>query len=246
MLASSSLFANKAKVTIPRQDFALPALATAAIAIDGLRSRPGEGSLAAMEEAGARVDIEKGCEIIAQGDPAEYCFVILEGCVRSVQRLEDGRRQVSDFLFHGDVFGLDAVGEHEFAGEAVTAVTIRRVRLSALELLAEEDAAMGQRLRRHLTRQVKAMRSRLVLLGRMTAAERIGSFLLEMTERLEGSTQSVVELPMNRADMADYLGLTIETVSRCLSDLKGRGVISVKGAKIAIHNRRALTAETLH
>ncbi|HTI03377.1 MAG TPA: helix-turn-helix domain-containing protein [Acidisoma sp.] len=245
MFASPFIFANKIEAA-PGKNFGLPVLAAASAAIDGFRIGPASAALGHVENTGALVDIEKGCDIIAQGDAAEYCFEVVEGCVRSVQRLEDGRRQVSDFLMPGDVFGLDAVGEHEFAAEAVTAVTIRRLRLSTVELLAEEDAAFGQRLRRHLTRQAKAMRSRIVLLGRMTAAERIAAFLLEMTERLEGSRQGIVELPMSRGDMADYLGLTIETVSRCLSDLKRCGVISVKGAHIAIHNRRALTAETLH
>jgi len=243
MFASSPLFASKIKAA-PIEDFDLPNLAAAAI--DEFRSGFASDLLGYMGNGAALLDIEKGCDIIAQGDAADYCFEVVEGCARSVQRLEDGRRQVSDFLLPGDVFGLDAVGEHDFAGEAVTAVTIRRLRLSTVELLAEDDAAFAQRLRRHLTRQTKAMRSRIVLLGRMTAAERIGAFLLEMTERLQGSSHGIVELPMSRGDMADYLGLTIETVSRCLSDLKSRGVISVKGARIAIHNRRALTAETLH
>lgn len=246
MFASSSIFANKPKVVAPVQDFGLRFLAPASVAIEGFITRSADISLGHMDYAGALVAFEKGCDIIAQGDAADYCFEVVEGCARSVQRLEDGRRQVSDFLLPGDVFGLDAVGEHDFAGEAVTAVTIRRLRLATLDLLAEEDAAFGQRLRRHLARQSRAMRSRIVLLGRMTAAERIGAFLLEMKKRLDGSAQDIVELPMSRGDMADYLGLTIETVSRCLSDLKGRGVISVKGAHIIIHNHRALTAETLH
>lgn len=246
MFASSSFYANKATVTAPPLDVELPILAATSLAMDGFRLRRADAAPGHADYAGTLIDIEKGCDIIAQGDAADYCFEVVEGCARSVQRLEDGRRQVSDFLLPGDIFGLDAVGEHDFAGEAVTAVTIRRLRISALKQLAEEDAAFAQRLLRHLTQQTKAMRRRIVLLGRMTAAERIGTFLLEMTERLEATRQDIVELPMNRADMADYLGLTIETVSRCLSDLKGRGVISVKGAHIAIHNRRALTAETLH
>jgi CRP-like cAMP-binding protein len=200
-----------------------------------------------MDGLSSLVEIEKGSEIIAQGDDADYCFEVVDGCVRSLQRLEDGRCQVSEFLLPGDIFGLDAVGEHDFAAEAVTAVTIRRVRLSAVELLAAEDADFGQRLRRNLARQAKTMRNHLVALGRMTAVERIAGFLIEMSERLDGPTHGVVELPMSRTDMADYLGLTIETVSRSLTDLKRQGIIAVKGARIAIHNRRALTvSETLH
>lgn len=247
MFASSPLFANKVKAAAPSQNFDRPILVPASVGTEvAFCIRTGSGSLGPVESAGTLIDIEKGCDIIAQGDAADYCFEVVEGCARSVQRLEDGRRQVSDFLFPGDIFGLDAIGEHAFAGEAVTAVTIRRLRLSTVEVLAEEDAAFGQRLRHHLIHQTKAMRNRIVLLGRMTAAERIAAFLLEMTSRLETRAQGIVELPMSRGDMADYLGLTIETVSRCLSDLKRSGVISVQGARIGIQNRRALTADMLH
>lgn len=228
-------------------EFGLPIAARTAAAVE--QAPPATATSAfrgQTETAGSLIEIDRGCDIIAQGDAADFCFEVVEGCVRSVQRLEDGRRQVSDFLLPGDIFGLDAVGEHAFAAEAVTTATIRRLRLSLVDLLADEDAAFGRRLRHHLTREAKSMRGRIVLLGRMTAAERIAAFLLEMTERLRGSPQGIVELPMNRGDMADYLGLTIETISRCLSDLKRSGVISVKGPHIAIHNHRALSAETLH
>lgn len=200
----------------------------------------------ALGSAGTIIRIEKGSEIIAQGDAADHCFEVLEGCVRSVQRLEDGRRHVGEFLLPGDIFGLDAAGAHEFAAEAVTTVAVRRIRLATVELYAEEDAGFARRLRRHLAAQAKSARRRLVLLGRLTAAERVAAFLLEMTERLEGATEGAVDLPMNRGDMADYLGLTIETVSRCLSDLKRGGVIGVKGPHVTIRNRRRLGAETLH
>lgn len=223
-----------------------PALAPSALA----PSAPATGGghlLDQLAGAGTVFDVEKGGEIAGQGDEARYCFQVVEGCARSVRRLEDGRRQVSDFLLPGDIFGLNSIDRHEFAAEAVTAVTIRRLNLLTVELRAEEDPGFSQRLRRHVTLQAKAMRNRLVVLGRMTAAERIASFLLEMNERLGSTGRGVVDLPMCRGDMADYLGLTIETVSRCLTDLKRSGAIAVKGARIAIHDRRALAArETLH
>lgn len=194
-------------------------------------------------------EIARGAEIVAQGESAEYCFQVMEGCVRTVRRLEDGRRQVGEFLLPGDIFGWETIGEHEFAAEAVTPVTVRRLRLTAIEERADEDRVFAQRLRRYVAGQVKVARGRLVVLGRLTAAERIAAFLLEMNTRLGGSAKAAVELPMCRTDMADYLGLTIETVSRGLTELRRRGAITVKGAWIAIHDRRALNvagAEWLH
>ena len=188
----------------------------------------------------ATVHLDRDAEIIAQGARAENCFQVVSGCVRTVRLLEDGRRQVGEFLFAGDVFGWDAVGEHEFAAEAVSPVTLRRLRLSTLEERADEDRRFAQRLRRYTADQVRLARSRLVLLGRKTASERIASFLLEMCERLDHSGKAVIELPMSRADMADYLGLTIETVCRGLTELRRRGTIAVERTRVAIQDPRAL------
>lgn len=203
----------------------------------------------------ATLDHDRDEEIIAQGARAENCFQVVRGCVRTVRLLEDGRRQVGEFLFAGDLFGWDTVGEHEFAAEAVTPVTMRRLRLSVVEAWADEDRAFAQRLRRYTADQVRLARSRLVLLGRKTASERIASFLLEMCARLDRpilahtnmadpgvtcSGNTVIELPMSRADMADYLGLTIETVCRGLSELRRRGTIVVARTRVAIKDPSAL------
>lgn len=202
-----------------------------------------------LASSSAVLKLGRGSEIITQGATAEYCFQVIDGCVRTVRRLEDGRRQIGEFLLPGDIFGWEAIGEHEFAAEAVTAVTLRRLRLSAVERRADEDRAFAQRLRRYVTEQIKAARSRLVVLGRLRAAERIAAFLLEMNKRLGDDGSAVVELPMCRTDMADYLGLTIETVSRGLTELRRRGAITVKGAWIVIRDQDALDlegAEYLH
>ncbi len=199
--------------------------------------------------AAAIVQVDRDAEIIAQGDDAGYCFQVVEGCVRTVRLLEDGRRQIGEFLLAGDVFGLETVDAHEFAAEAVTPVTARRFRLSCVEERASNDSGFARTLRRHLAAQVRAARGRLIVLGRKTAAERIAGFLLEMNERLQATGGTVIELPMSRADMADYLGLTIETVCRGLTDLRRHGTIAVERGRIAIRNRRALGlagSERLH
>jgi CRP/FNR family transcriptional regulator, nitrogen fixation regulation protein len=188
-------------------------------------------------------------EIMAQGEESAYCFVVGQGCVRTIRQLEDGRRQVGEFLLPGDIFGWETIGEQEFAAEAATPVALWRLRLSAVEARADEDRAFAQRLRCQAAAKMKAARSRLVVLGRMTAHERIASFLLEMRERLATPAEAAIELPMCRTDMADYLGLTIETVSRGLAMLRRHGAITVQGTRIAIHDQKALRsagAEWIH
>lgn len=188
----------------------------------------------------AVLQAEAEAKIIAQGQQAEYCYEIITGCVRTARLMSDGRRQVGEFLLPGDIFGWEALGEHEFGVDAVTPVTLRRVPSCVIERRADSDPAFAQQLRRYSAAQVRVTRRRLVLLGRKTAAERIASFLLEMDDRLPASEDSVLRLPMSRGDVADYLGLTVETVCRGLAGLRQRGIIAVEHARIAILDRRVL------
>jgi CRP/FNR family nitrogen fixation transcriptional regulator len=191
---------------------------------------------------GAIITVDRDAEIIAQGDAAEYCFQIVSGCVRTVRLLENGRRQVGAFLFEGDVIGWETDDEHEFAAEAVTPVILSRIRVGAIEDRASNDPAFARMLRRYTAEHVRTLRNHLVLLGRKTAAERVASFLIEMADRQPEVPDSVIELPMSRADMADYLGLTIETVCRGLTELRRQRIIAADRARIVIQNRRALEA----
>ncbi len=181
-------------------------------------------------------------EIIAQGDLARYCYLIVSGCVRTVKLMEDGRRQIGEFLFPGDLFGWEALAEHDFAAEAVTPVTLRRYLRRNIEARADRDRDFARRLREIAAGRLRAGRERMVLLGRKTASERIASFLLEMAGRVNPNNRASVELPMGRADIADYLGLTIETVCRGLTQLRRRGTIKVERANIVICDRCALGA----
>lgn len=181
-------------------------------------------------------------EIVAQDDNAEHCYLIVSGCVRTVRLMQDGRRQVGEFLFPGDVFGWDALDKHDFGAEAVTQVTLHRFCRSGLAALADQDCILSRRIRELTAMQFRAGREHVILLGRMTAFERIASFLLEMARRMKLDGRSHVELPMNRADIADYLGLTTETVCRQLTQHRRDGTIAINGTKITIANRRMLEA----
>lgn len=194
-----------------------------------------------------RVDRDK--EIVAQGDPARYCYQIVKGCVRTVKIMEDGRRQIGEFLFAGELFGWEALDEHDFAAEAVTQVNFQRYTRGNLEARADRDQDFARRLRQIAAGQLRAGRERMVLLGRKTAPERVASFLLEMAGRLSPNSRASVELPMRRADIADYLGLTIETVCRGLTSLHRHGTIKIDRTTIVICDRLALGAagcESVH
>lgn len=198
--------------------------------------------LEGLDSKATTITVARDEEIVAQDDPATYCYLILSGCVRTVQLMEDGRRQVAEFLFAGDLFGCEALETHEFGAEAVSPVTLRRYARRDLELLADQDREVGRRLRELTARRLRAGRDHMVLLGRKTASERIASFLLKMAEHSSPDGQSLITLPMNRTDMGDYLGLTIETVCRRLTQLRQDGTITTRGGMIAILDRRALGA----
>ena len=186
------------------------------------------------------LEIDQDHEIVAQGDEAGYCFLVVSGCVRTVQLLEDGRRHIGAFLFSGDVFGWETLHSHDFGAEAVTPVVLRRFRADAIDDRAADDRLFALKLRQYITQQARITREKLVLLARKTASERIASFLLEMHDRADDDIRGVVNLPMARGDIADYLGLTIETVSRGLTELRRLGMIKVDRARITILNAQAL------
>lgn len=212
--------------------------------VDGLMPRP-EGvarahALEALEPRATTIRAERDEEIVAQEDTAAYCYLVVSGCVRTVRLMEDGRRHVGEFLFAGDLFGWEALDKHDFGAEAVTPVTLRRYARRDLERLADQNRDVARRLRELSSSRLRSGREHMVLLSRKTASERIASFLLEMAARSSPDSRAMIELPMSRSDMGDYLGLTIETVCRRLTRLRLDGTIAIDGAKIAIRNRRAL------
>jgi CRP-like cAMP-binding protein len=210
-------------------------------AAGGLPATPAESHvLEPLEPRAVTVRANRDEEIVAQGEAAGYCYLVVSGCVRTVRLMEDGRRQVGEFLFPSDLFGWEALGEHDFGAEAVTPVTLRRYPRRSIDALADRERTFARRLLDLTAGQLRAGRHRMVLLGRKTASERVASFLLEMTERADSDGRAPIELPMGRADMADYLGLTIETVCRGLTQLRRRGTIAVERANIMIRDHRAL------
>jgi CRP/FNR family nitrogen fixation transcriptional regulator len=170
---------------------------------------------------------DRGTEIYGQTEPADYIYQVVEGAVRSHKLLSDGRRQIGAFQLVGDIFGLENGAEHRFTAEAIVDTTVRLTKRRSLEHVAESDATVALDLLSMTTSNLQHAEEHMLLLGRKTSLERVAAFLLEMDRRL--SSAGVVALPMCRRDIADYLGLTLETVSRALSHLHGKGILSFLG-----------------
>ncbi len=178
-------------------------------------------------------------EIYGEDEPAEYVYQVVSGAVRSYKLLSDGRRQIGAFHLPGDVFGLESGQAHRLAAEAIIDTTVRLVKRSSLEKAAGIDVQVARRLWTMTAGELKHAEDHMLLLGRKTAMERVATFLLEMDRRL--SSTGMMALPMCRRDIGDYLGLTLETVSRALSQLHAQGVLGFSGARqIVLRNRQLL------
>jgi CRP/FNR family nitrogen fixation transcriptional regulator len=192
---------------------------------------------------GSVVTVRAGAEVYGEGDGATAWYRVQSGVLRTCKLLPDGRRQVEDFLFAGDFFGLETRGVHSFAAEAITTATVVRYSRPRLTATAATDSRLAARLLDVTLHQLGKVHNRLMLLGRKTAEEKLATFLLEMLERSPDADADAIDLTMSRTDIADYLGLTIETVSRTFSMLKHEGAIALPSAQhVVILDRDALEA----
>jgi CRP/FNR family transcriptional regulator len=175
--------------------------------------------------------------IFCEGDPRTHVFQIEEGVVTIYQMLNDGRRQVVDFAYPGDFIGLGPTAEYLFSAEATSPARVRCIAAGILDEAARQDPNLALRLYNAVSLELSAARSLLVAIGQRSAIERVATFLLMLhgrTRRDDGRT-GFVHLPMRRADIGDFLGLTIETVSRTFTKLRMMGVIEVShGTEIRI------------
>jgi CRP-like cAMP-binding protein len=187
---------------------------------------------------GAPMSFARNAEVYGEDEPADYLYKVVSGTVRTYKVLADGRRQIGAFYLPGDIFGLESGDEHTFSAEAVTEAKVLVIKRSALMALAGRDNDVARQLWQMTSRELRRVQDHILLLVK-TAQERVAAFLLEMAERVPASNH--VELPMSRQDIADYLGLTIETVSRTLSDLESDSSIQLASARsIVLRDRRAL------
>jgi CRP/FNR family nitrogen fixation transcriptional regulator len=181
----------------------------------------------------------KNEEVYGEDEPAEYVYQVIRGAVRTYKLLSDGRRQIGAFHLPGDVFGLEAGMTHRLAAEAIIDTTVRLLNRRSLEHAAASDVQVARKLWTMTAGELRHAEDHMLLLGRKSATERVASFLLEMDRRL--TVAGMMALPMCRRDIGDYLGLTLETISRTLSQLQGEGVLGLSSARqIVLRNRQRL------
>ena len=182
---------------------------------------------------------KRGTEIHGENEPADYVYQVKKGAVRSYKLLSDGRRQIGAFHLVGDIFGLTNGENHRFTAEAVVDTTLWLMKRRSLEVISQTDGVLARNLLSLTTRSLQHAEDHMLLLGRKDSLEKVATFLLEMDKRLADA----MTLPMSRRDIADYLGLTLETVSRALSRLRRAGAISLAGdtlREITILDRKLL------
>lgn len=203
---------------------------------------PGDAELSALDQTGTLLRITQNQTIFNEGDPVNQAYKIISGVVRLCKHLPDGRRQIAQFLFPGEYFSFVAIGDHGFCAEAVVDVSLLAFSHKHVDRLCWENPDLRARLFEILSRRVRDIQNHLTIIGRQTAKERVAAFILLLGERLcHGGP--CIDVPMSRHDIADYLSLTMETVSRTLSVLKAARVVTAPSLhQLELRNLAALRA----
>jgi len=164
-----------------------------------------------------------------EGDPAAHLFEIESGCLRLYKLMSDGRRAIMGFMFAGEILGVSFKDRYLFTAEAVNEVKLKRYSRTQMQASLARTPGLSREVLALACDELSAAQDQMLLLGRKTAQEKIASFLLTVAKRMsqDSAPAREIELPMTRLDMADFLGLTIETVSRVLTKLKSEGVIAL-------------------
>ncbi|WP_300974988.1 cyclic nucleotide-binding domain-containing protein [Sphingomonas sp. LHG3406-1] len=184
--------------------------------------------LAELRNSGATQRLEAGQPLFHEGDPATQVYNVTEGALKLTKLLPDGRRQVMAFILPGDFVGISLGGEHAFTAEALKRTRMCRFSRSRFHDFADEHPELEREIYRLAAHELAAAQAQMLLLGRKSALERVASFLLDLGKRQQKGCSGLprsVSLPMSRIEIADYLGLTKETVSRVFAELKSRRLI---------------------
>jgi CRP/FNR family nitrogen fixation transcriptional regulator len=203
---------------------------------------PGDRALGELERLAILARYGIGESIYRFNDPIEHWFRIVAGAARKSTLTGDGRRHIVDFILPGDLFGFDAAEGRQFCVETIVPGTlIARYPRRSAERLADADPQIARIVREAAFEAIARLQRRMVTLGRTSALEKVSAFLLEMADRYPTAANQTVLLPMSRYDIADYLAMAVETVSRTLTELRARHTIALGAARqVRICNRGAL------
>ena len=188
---------------------------------------------------GAAMRFARNTEIFGEDEEAEYLYKVVSGAVRTYRMLDDGRRQVVAFYLPGDIFGVEAGEVHITSAEAVSDSQVLVVKRASVMTRAEREHDLSKQLWTLMVCELQRVQEHSLVLIK-SAEERVAGFLLEMASRC--ASGGAIELPMSRQDIADYLGLTIETVSRTITQFVQSGMIALETSRrIQFRNRVALS-----
>jgi CRP/FNR family nitrogen fixation transcriptional regulator len=201
--------------------------------------RTGPTATAQLDFIGTVMRYPPNVEVYGEGEPTDYFYKVLSGAVRTSKFLHDGRRQIGGFYLRDELFGLDFGDQHPFSAETITETKVLVIKRSSAISLSARNPEVAHQLFAMTARELQRMQDHVVLLIK-SAQERVATFLLEMADR-NPTQEEVIELPMLRQDIADYLGLTVETISRTLSMLEASGAIKLATSRrIVLRDRSAL------
>jgi CRP/FNR family transcriptional regulator len=204
------------------------ALTACAVPINTRRA-PAEGLARSLSGGTMRIVAAKE-HVFCEGDPASHVYRVEAGHVCLYRMLPDGRRQIVDFAYPGDLIGLGALREHSASAQTTEKTRLTSFPIAAVHEVARHDAALGLKLYEAMSHELRAARDLLVSVCQRTASERVAAFLLDLSQRnrRRGEPADEIVLPMTRTDIADFLGLTIETVSRTFTKFRVEGLIDVE------------------
>lgn len=202
-------------------------------------------SLDDMSGESERLSLDARDTVFHQGDTARYVYTLTEGMARLTRVLPDGRQAVIGFRFAGDILGFTPAAEHAFGAEMLTRGTVCRLDRKRLEQLFRRYPVLERRFLDLCIKELAASQDHILALGRFSAEERVAAFLVSLAEAQErrGHAGPVFDLPATRADMGEFLGLTLETVSRAISSFRKRGWIRLHGhSGLELLDREALVS----
>ncbi len=174
-----------------------------------------------------QVVVIKGQKIFSEGEAANYFYKVVRGVVRTYTILDEGRRQIAGFHWPGDILGLETGARHRFSASGLCDVTVTAFKRAELDIVLASDTALRAQVLSSLMSSLERVQNQVLMMGRKTARAKIAEFLLDFAHR--ASTSKNADLPVRRSDIADFLGLSRETVSRALTQLACDGIIEVKG-----------------
>jgi len=195
----------------------------------------------APEVVGTSFNYVRDEEIYGEGEDTQFIYKVISGAVRTSKIMRDGRRQIGRFYLPGEFFGLELGKQHNLSAEAVADSKIFLFKRRQIEAMAQRNMEAAREMWLMTAHHLRHAEDHLLLLGRKTALERLAAFLIEMD--MSHGNCGLFELPMSRRDIADYLGLTLETVSRGFSELQKKQALELDGARhVVLRNRAFLGA----